>query len=369
MSDSTGTRLILAGAVVVALASGGLPHAQQAASTGRTVNSKGYLEGTSLMTNPYRMLENWPRLGKIKQGAAIGIIPDGKGGTWLHHRSEPPILHIDPSGAVIKSFGDGMFAQAHGFCMDRDGNLWAGDSGPFGDDAKAGAKSFVFYKFSQDGKLLMTIGKPGVSKAGPDTFIMPTACISMPNGNILIADGHIPRPSYAQKDGDRLVEYTRDGKFVKSYGKQGTAPGDFWGPHALAYDSQGRLFVADRSNNRIQIFDKNMNFLDDWRHFGRPSGVWILKDDTMYVADSESFYAPFKPTEAGWGTQAPTRGWGGWQNGIRVGSAKDGSLKWFITGTRPEGMAADDLGNVYAGLTGDCSAEGPIPCLQKWVKK
>ena len=94
----------------------------------------GYPPWTSTMANPYRVIPNWPRLGDIKPGAAIGIIPDGKGGTWLHHRSEPPILHIDASGAVDRRFGNGMFVQAHGFCQDRDGNFWAGDSGPFADN-------------------------------------------------------------------------------------------------------------------------------------------------------------------------------------------------------------------------------------------
>jgi hypothetical protein len=194
----------------------------------------------------------------------------------------------------------------------------------------------------------------------------------MPNGDILIADGHVPRPSYAQADGDRLVQITRDGKFVRQYGKQGTGPGEFWGPHALAYDSQGRLFVADRTNNRIQIFDKDMNFVDDWRHFGRPSGVWILKDDTMYVADSESSYTGFRPAELG-PAPAPKGGAlprnAGWQNGVRIGSARDGSLRYFITGTRPEGMAADEMGNVFAGLTGGCTPGSGINCLQKWVRK
>src|SRR5262245_10696457 len=321
-----GLRLLIT--AVAALVLGSLPDAQAPAGQGGAqqkppppATSPGNWKSSvdlgmkGAMVNPYRMMENWPRLAEknIKPGAAIGIVPDEKGGVWLHHRSEPPILRIDASGVIVQSWGDGMFAQAHGFCRDRDGNFWAGDSGPFGDDPKLAAKSFVFHKFSPDGKLLMTVGKGGVSKAAPDTFVMPTACASMPNGNIMIADGHVPRPSYAQQDGDRLVEITRDGKLVRSYGKQGVAPGEFWGPHALAYDSQGRLFVADRSNNRIQIFDKDMKFVDDWRHFGRPSGVWILKDDTMFVADSESRYEGFSPAEFK-PRLAGARN-AGWQNG------------------------------------------------------
>jgi len=331
----------------------------------------------STMVNPYRLVENWPKLGNIPPGPAIGIIPDGTGGVWMLHRSNPPLIHIDAAGNVVKTMADGMFGTVHAFCRDRDGNFWAGDSGPFASNPEAEKKAYVIHIFSPDGKLLKTLGKVGVQKAGEDTFTGPAACISMPNGDILIADGHQPRPVDRQ-GGDRLVRYSKDGKFIREYGKQGTGPGELMGPHALAFDSQGRLFVADRSNNRIQIFDKDMNVLDEWRQFGRPSGVTILKDDTIIVADSESSYTGFRPSELG-PPPPETRGTprnAGWQPGIRIGSAKDGSLRFFIPATRPEGMAADDLGDIFGGLTGQCSSAGadkPTPggpnCLQKWVKK
>src|SRR5688572_14845561 len=329
----------------------------------------GYPPWTSTMANPYRVIPNWPRLGDIKPGAAIGIIPDGKGGTWLHHRSEPPILHIDASGKVDRRFGNGMFVQAHGFCQDRDGNFWAGDSGPFADNPATKGRGFQLFKFSPDGKVLLSLGKAGVSKADKaTTFIGPTACAIAPNGEIIVADGHWPRPTDAQQDGDRLVRIKTDGSFVAEYGKMGPAPGEFMGPHALAFDSQGRLFVADRSNNRVQIFDRNMQFVDEWRHFGRPSGIAILKDDTLIVADSESSQVIGGPPQApeGGGNVVRNAGWG---NGFRVGSAKDGSLRAYVQGTRPEGMGADNEGNVFAGLTGNCDASPSGGCLQKWVKR
>jgi sugar lactone lactonase YvrE len=314
------------------------------------------------------MVENWPYFEKIKSGAAIGIIPDGTGGTWLHHRSEPPIIHFDRSGKLVKSFGDKMFVQAHGFCQDRDGNFWAGDSGPFADNPSTVGRGFQMFKFSPDGKLLLTLGKAGVSKAGSDTFIGPTACAIAPNGDVIVADGHWPRPTTAQQDGDRLIRFRKDGTFVRDYGQMGTGPGEFMGPHALAFDSQGRLFVADRSNNRVQVFDKDLNFVDDWRHFGRPSGLAILKDDTLIVADSESNRPiggpPGAPEGGGNAVRNP-----GWRNGIRIGSATHGLLRYFVPGIRPEGMAADELGNIFAGLTGGCDTSASGGCLQKFVKK
>ena len=212
------------------------------------------------------------------------------------------------------------------------------------------------------------LGKAGVSRAGPDTFLQPTGCKATPDGNIVISDGHWPRPTAGPQDGDRLVWYTRDGKFIKEFGRHGRKPGEFMGPHGLAFDSKGRLFVADRSNNRIQIFDKNMNVVDEWRHFGRPSGLWILKDDTLVVSDSESNRRIGGPDDAPEGGANAIRN-PGWKNGIRIGSAKDGSIKYFIEGTQPEGMAADELGNVFGGLTGGCDASPSGGCLQKFVRK
>ena len=327
------------------------------------------LRDSSTMTNPYRLIEEWPTLLPNQEwGAAIGLLPDNTGGLWMMFRSEPPINYIGSSGVISKSFGEGLLAQAHGFCMDHDGNLWAGDSGPFRDDPSTRGRGFQFHKMSQDGEILFSLGKAGVSSAGEDTFVGPSACAVTPNGDIVIADGHWPRPSTAQQDGDRLVLVTKDGEFIKSVGKLGDGPGEFMGPHALAFDSQGRLFVADRSNNRIQIFDGQLNFLDEWRHFGRPSGITILEDDTLIVADSESGSRLPGPAAAPEGGGSVPRN-PGWQVGVRIGNARDGSLDYFIPGTRPEGLAGDELGNIFAGLTRDCETSPSGGCLQKWVSR
>ncbi len=322
----------------------------------------------STMQNPYRIVENWPTLAEgMTWGAAIGLIPDNTGGTWMLYRSEPPINYITADGTITRSFGEGIIVQAHGFCMDHDGNLWAGDSGPFRDDPGTAGRGFQLHKFSPDGELLMSLGQAGVSRAGTDTFIGPTACAVAENGDIIVADGHWPRPSTAQQDGDRLVRLRPDGTFVEAVGRLGSGPGEFMGPHALAFDSTGRLFVADRSNNRVQIFDADLKFVDEWRHFGRPSGVSILADDTLIVSDSESGRAIPGPDSAPDGPGSSQRN-PGWQVGIRIGSARDGSLSEFIPGTLPEGLAGDDTGNIFAGLTGGCGASLSGGCLQKWVR-
>ena len=288
--------------------------------------------------NPYRVDEGWAKLppGR-KWGAAVGvdIACDGKS-VWVFDRcataddcsasSLPPIQKFDASGKLVMSFGAGMFNYPHGLFIDGDNNVWVSDG-----RAKNG-RGHTVMKFSPDGKLMMTLGKPGVAGAGPDTFNAPSDVLIVPNGDIFVADGH---------GGDtnaRIVKFSKDGKFIKAWGKKGTGPGEFDAPHGLAMDSSGRLFVADRSNSRIQIFDQDGKFLAEWRQFGRPSGVFIDKKDTIYVADSQSAEAT-NP---------------GYKQGIRIGSVKEGKVTAFIPWSETntlEGVAADDQGNVYGGFT------------------
>jgi len=288
--------------------------------------------------NPYRVQEDWAKLPEGRHwGMAIGVDIDRDGkSVWIFDRcggktcdgsTVAPIQKFDASGKLVTSFGAGMFMFPHGLFVDRDDNIWVTDG-----QGKDG-KGHTVMKFSPDGRLLMTLGKPGIPGDGPDTFNSPSDVLVAPNGDIFVADGH---------GGDtnaRIVKLTNDGKFIKAWGKKGQEPGEFDTPHGLAMDSAGRLFVADRVNNRIQIFDQDGKFLAEWRQFGRPSGVFIDKNDIIYVADSQS-------------TEKTNPGY---QQGIRIGNAKDGEVTAFIPGTKeldaPEGIAADDAGNVYAGYT------------------
>jgi hypothetical protein len=196
----------------------------------------------------------------------------------------------------------------------------------------------------------LTLGKAGVSGDSPDTFNQPSEVVVAPNGDIFVADGH------GGNSNARIVKFSHEGKFIKTWGKKGSAPGEFDTPHTIAMDSQGRIFVGDRGNNRIQIFDQQGNFLAEWKQFGRPSGIFIDKHDVIYVADSES----------------RTENHPGWKRGIRIGSAKDGSVTAFIPDPEPdpdhhptsaaEGVAADSAGNVYG-------AEVGLKDVKKYVRK
>ena len=257
-------------------------------------------------------------------------------------KMDPPILKFDQSGTLVKSFGGGMFVFPHGIAVDKDGNIWVTDGQ--GRDGKG----HQVFKFSPDGEVLMTLGKAGVAGDGPDTFNQPDDVAIAPDGDIFVSDGHTPAMGNA-----RVMKFTKDGKFIKQWGRHGSGPGEFEVPHALAFDSRGRLFVGDRANNRIQIFDQDGNFIDQWKQFSRPSGVYIDNHDVIYVTDSES-------------TDKPGYGYNpGWRRGIRVGSAKDGSVAAFIPdplspttdGKLPatsaaEGVAADAAGNVYGAEVG-----------------
>jgi hypothetical protein len=294
--------------------------------------------------NPYRNVETW---GKLPEGrtwgstSAVDIGPDGS--MWVAERcgantcagsNLAPILQFDPAGKLLKSFGQGLFVFPHGIFVDKEGNVWITDA-----QGREG-KGHQVIKFSPEGRILLTLGKAGVAGDSPDTFNQPSDVVVAPNGDIFVADGH------GGNSNARIVKFSRDGKFIKTWGKKGSAPGEFDTPHALAMDSQGRIFVGDRGNNRIQIFDQDGNFIAEWKQFGRPSGIFIDKRDVIYVADSES----------------RTENHPGWKRGIRIGSAKDGLVKAFIPDPEPdpdhhptsaaEGVAADNAGNVYGAEVG-----------------
>ena len=247
-----------------------------------------------------------------------------------------PIQKFDATGRLVVSFGSGLFNWPHGLFAAVDGPIWVTDG-----------KNQTVMHLAPDGRVLMTLGKPGVAGDGHDTFNSPSDVLVAPNGDIFVADGHGDFP--VPKTNARIVKFSRDGKFIKAWGSPGSAPGQFNVPHGLAMDSAGRLFVADRANNRIQIFDQDGKFLTEWKQFGRPSGVYI-RNDIIYVADSQSSDKVNPP----------------FRQGIRIGSVKDGKVTAFIAAPSPdvempEGVAADKDGNVFGGFT-------TKPDLKKFAK-
>jgi sugar lactone lactonase YvrE len=319
------------------------------------------------LPNPYRPGVSWGQLPEGRKWgstASVTVAPDGTiwvadrcgnsgaGGTTCGGPSANvnPIFQFDTSGKLLKSFGSGMFVSPHKLAVDKEGNLWLADNG-----------GNQVFKLSQNGKVLLTLGKRGIAGAGLEEFDAPTDVAIAPNGDIFVADGH--SGGGAAAGNARIMKFDKNGKFIKTWGRKGMGPGEFDVIHTLAFDSQGRLFVGDRQNNRIQIFDQNGNFIAEWFQFGRPSGIYIDKNDVMYVADSES-----RDGRTNTGQFAlPQTGYGynlGAERGIRIGSATDGTVKYFIPDPCPypyaagssmaEGVTADSQGNVYgADFLGD----------------
>jgi streptogramin lyase len=304
--------------------------------------------------NPYRTVENFFKLPEGRAwGSTSTVAVDSKGHIWIGERcganscvgkTVDPILEFDDTGKLLKSFGSGLLVFPHGIWIDKDDNIWIADG-----QARDGAGHRVL-KFSPDGRVLMTLGKAGVPGDTPDLFNQPNAVAIAPNGDVFISDGHDRGRGNA-----RVLKFTKDGKFIKQWGGHGSGPGQFEVPHTMAFDSQGRLFVGDRANNRIQIFDQDGNFITEWKQFGRPSGVFIDSHDVIYVADSESIET------GGYAGNNP-----GFKRGIRIGSAKDGTVTAFIPDPTPglgatsgaEGVGADGKGTVYGAEV-----------LQKGIKK
>jgi len=305
--------------------------------------------GQNSAPNPYRAIDGWARLPEGREwGATSAVYPanDGKH-IWVAERcganlcvgsNVDPVLLFDQNGNVVRSFGAGMIVWPHGIYVDAEDNVWIADAVGYAPVPEGVGHTVM--KFNPQGELLMRLGREGVSGDGTDVFNKPSDILVAPNGDIFVADGH-------DADGNnRIIKFDRNGKFLMQWGTAGDGKGEFSDPHALAMDSQGRLFVGDRGNSRIQIFTQDGEYLETWTQFGRPSGLFIDKNDILYSADSES--------NAGRNR--------GWKRGIRIGSARDGFVTAFIPDPEPdqdgsatsaaEGVAVDAAGNIYGAEVG-----------------
>ncbi|MEZ4415487.1 MAG: peptidyl-alpha-hydroxyglycine alpha-amidating lyase family protein [Gemmatimonadota bacterium] len=300
-------------------------------------------------SNPYAAQDSWGTLPAGRTWGAVSAVyatPDGRQ-MWVAERcgantcigsDADPVLLFDLDGTLVRSFGAGLIAWPHGMHVDRDGNVWVADALGFGQ--QPAGWGHVVYKFSPQGEVLMVLGKKGVSGAGRDTFAKPSDVLVAPDGSIFVADGHDAGGN------NRIVKFDAQGNYLLEWGATGKEDGEFRDPHALAMDSQGRLFVGDRGNSRIQIFDQQGTHLATWTQFGRPSGLWIDANDRLYATDSESNKG-----------RNP-----GWLRGIYIGSARTGWVESFIPDPEPdqdnsgtsgaEGIAVDAMGNLYGAEVG-----------------
>jgi sugar lactone lactonase YvrE len=349
--------LVIAAATAVAMA-GQTLLAQQGSAGAQPAAAWMSATPTNDLPNPYSTIEGWAKLPEGRtwgSTSAVDVDRDGKS-IWVAERCAAnscfdiktnemsplqTVFKFDPNGKMVRSFGQGMFVFPHGIHVDRDGNVWVTDGqdnlprrrpGMAADaplppmPAKVVGHQVV--KFSPEGKVLLTLGKPGGNAPGqpqdPASFYQPNDVITYPNGDILVAEGH--GNTHA-----RLIRFDKSGKFLREFGKLGSGlEGEFNQPHGLAFDSRGRLFVADRSNNRIQILDgETYKTLDTWYQFSRLSGIYIDRNDVLYGADSES------------GSVNPPHY--KWKRGIRIGSARDGKVIAFIPDPSHNGLTYEEV--------------------------
>jgi DNA-binding beta-propeller fold protein YncE len=317
--------------------------------------------------NPYRVNTGWNKPMGRTIGVASGIKMDRDGRhMWILDRCGSngcaesdldPIIRMDPEGKIVKSFGKGLLNFPHGFFIDREGNVWVTDGAPAGDPrGAAGFKKGMghqVFKFSPEGAVLMRLGTAGVAGADETHFNGPTGVVVAEAGDIWITDGHggpqVGRQRenmYGSRGGNnRLVRFAKDGTFVKAWGggvgSESADPLRFNDPHDIAIDAEGRLYIADRGNQRVQVLDKEGNFITRWTQFGKPSAIAVDSKGSIYVADGMS--------DAHWNP--------GWERGIRVGDIKTGWVTAFIPDTEmPRGagtefLGVDNDGTIYSGAS------------------
>jgi DNA-binding beta-propeller fold protein YncE len=323
--------------------------------------------------NPYKVIRDWAKITREDRpwGGSNGVAIDRDGkSVWATDRCSAgpvpgclgskanPVHLFDETGKEVRSFGAGMFVWPHGVHVDKNGNVWVTDARlPSAEEFKKypgeEAKGSAVFKFSPDGKLLMTLGKPGVKGNPPEALSEPTDVVTDPaNGDVYVGESHtdVTDPNLV----GRISVFDHNGKFLRTIGKTGTGPGEFRTPHALEFDSQGRLIVADRHNHRIQVLTKDGKFITQYPEFSRVSGIAIDGNDTLYAADSES----------------TPKSHPGWLKGIRIGSVKDGKVTGFIPphktdapdGAMGEGIAVDAAGNIF-------TAEATVRGVTKYTKQ
>ncbi len=330
-----------------------------------------HISGEGLPNPAPNVTTNWGDLPAGREwGSTAGIdIDPNDGHIWAYERcgagsfgggvaincdTNPvdPIFKFNRhTGEVMANFGGGVMMTPHGIHVDDESNVWVTDFA----GNEEGTKGHQVHKFSPQGELLLSLGTPGQTGTGSARFNQPNDVIVGPDGSIYVADGHSGQgmtSNDAMQEGrqsgltGRIMKFAPDGTFITQWGRIGVRHGEFRTPHALEFDSRGRLWVADRGNHRLEIFDQDGNYLDSRYMYGRISGLFITDDDMVYAIDSES---------------SPTNHIN-WRNGVRIGHIDEDRITAFIPpfersdrvyqGTAGEGVAVDADGNVYA-------AEGP----------
>lgn len=309
------------------------------------------------LPDPYRTEFDWARMPKGRPWGDDRAIAVDKDGTsiWVLDRcgltedgcSRPenrhvnPLMKFDSQGNLVKSFGAGIFSSPHGMTVDSKGNIWTADGGPQDGCQPAGAPvGNKLREWSPSGKLLMTISGPVNGK--PFTGLN-DAVVSPATGDIFVADGH------TYLGNNRIIRFDKTGKFLLEWGKPGTGDNDIAIPHGLAMDREGRIYMADRSNKVVKVYDQTGKLLHIWAQFGAPSGVFVDKNDLLYVADETADIPGVLKLPILGSLSNPD-----FSPGVRVAHVSDGKIIANVPyrpGNALEGITVDDAGNIYGANT------------------
>lgn len=215
---------------------------------------------------PYSTVANFFQLpAGMNFGEASGVALNSKGHVFVFHRAKPMLVEFDADGRFRRAIGDGLFDHPHGLRIDADDNIWTTDDG-----------NHLVLKLDHDGRVLLVLGRKDSGAEADWLFNGPTDVAFGKDGEIFVADGY---------GNARVVKFDRNGRFLKSWGTFGSGLGEFNLPHSIVIDNQGRIYVADRENKRIQIFDSEGRYLRQWTGIGYPYGLFITQDQHVWVAD------------------------------------------------------------------------------------
>ena len=214
----------------------------------------------------HQLVADWPQLPEgWNFGPTTGVGVDSKNNVYVYHRGPNTVMCFDASGKFLRSWGDGILSSPHGLAVDPEDNVWVTDIG-----------SHTVVQFSPRGRVRMVLGRKDTPGEDEDTFNRPTHIAFGPAGELYISDGY---------GNSRVVKYSKEGRYLLAWGKKGTGPGEFNAPHTIAVDHQGRVYVGDRENHRVQIFDENGRFLKQWTHLGSPWGLYFTPDHQLFMCD------------------------------------------------------------------------------------
>jgi DNA-binding beta-propeller fold protein YncE len=217
----------------------------------------------------YEVDRNWPQLpAGWTFEETPGVAVDAREHVFVFHRGPHPLLEFDRDGKLARHWGDGVWVRPHGLKFDPDGNLWAADD-----------QGHIVVKLDAQGRVRMVLGRKNTKGETKDLFNRPTDIAFGPNGDFYVSDGY---------GNSRVVKFNKEGQFITAWGKKGAGEGEFNLPHAIAVDRRGRVYVGDRENFRMQVFDADGKFITQWKHVGSPWGIAIAKDESIFMCDGHN---------------------------------------------------------------------------------